>query len=306
VLRSAVAVGAVVVLASDLFILTQRTRTTTVARSDALRAVRAHPRAPTIVSTPVASDPQAASSPGGTTSTTTPRQNASRSATSLMLPGAAPERAPPLRPFHAPPAGVYAYETRGGEQISLAAAHHDYPPETYATVRPTSGCGWLFEHRIVKEHTDRLTLCSNPTGLLQLAQEREIEFFGQTDGDTYRCDVPPSLLYAVSDTSGRTHHLVCRSSDGTATASLSTSYAGRERRTIGADAVDAVHFRLTMTVAGGRIDHGTGRYDYWVHPDTGMLLHVVRDLDITAHATFGNVRYREQADLKLKSLVPAT
>jgi hypothetical protein len=303
--RTAVAVGAVVVLAADVFILTQRTHTTTVARSDALRAVRAHPRAPTVVSTPVAPDAQAAPPPGGAT-TTTARQDTATSATPPVSPGAPPGRASPPRPFHPPPAGLYAFETHGGEQISLAAAHHDYPPETYATVRPTSGCGWLFEHRIVKEHTDRLTLCSNATGLLQLAQERDIEFFGQTDGDTYRCDVPPSVLYAVSDTSGRTHQLVCRSSDGTATALLSTSYVGREHRMIGADAVDAVHFLMTMTVAGGRIDHGTGRYDYWVHPETGMLLQVIRDLDITAHAAFGNVRYREQADLKLKSLIPAT
>lgn len=291
-------------LAADLFILTQRTRTTTVARSDALQAVRAHPRAPTVVSAPVASDPQAP--PPGVATSTTARPDPSRSATPLVSPGTPTERGSPLRPFHPPPAGLYAFDTHGGEQISLAAAHHDYPPESYATVRPTSGCGWLFEHRIVKEHTDRLTMCSNPTGLLQLAQEREIEFFGQTDGDTYRCDTPPGLLYALSDAPGQTHRCVCRSSDGKSTAVLSTSYAGRERRMIGAEAVDAAHFHMTLTVAGGRIDHGTGQYDYWVHPETGMFLHIVRDLDITAHATFGNVRYREHADLKLKSLIPAT
>jgi hypothetical protein len=149
-------------------------------------------------------------------------------------------------------------------------------------------------------------MCSGQGRLSQLRQGRDVEFFGQRDGDTYACDAPPALFYAVSDAAGHTHDGICRSPDGKTKASLSMSYVGRQRMVVGTDVIDAVRFTIVLTLAGGRVDHGTGRYDFSVHPVTGLVLHVLRDLDITAHAAFGNVRYREHAELTLKSLIPAT
>lgn len=45
--------------------------------------------------------------------------------------------------------------TSGWESIDLAGARHDYPEESFASVRLANGCRWQIEHRVIVDVRDR-------------------------------------------------------------------------------------------------------------------------------------------------------
>ena len=98
---------------------------------------------------------------------------------------------------------MYRYRTSGGESVSVLGAHHDYPPETFAVVRHTGGCGWTIRAEVVREHVDERRMCSDPDRLLQLEQSREVEFFGTRDGGAFVCD-PPQVQHRLGEDVGAT------------------------------------------------------------------------------------------------------
>src|SRR5581483_5561924 len=112
-----------------------------------------------------------------------------------------PTHAASQAPYLIPPEGVYTFHTSGSESISLAGAHHDYPPTTTGTLRHTGGCGWTFTNTPIKEHTDILTMCSKPGNMFQTEQARYISFYGKTDGGAYTFD-PPQLVSRVGEAPG--------------------------------------------------------------------------------------------------------
>src|SRR5205085_9800971 len=90
--------------------------------------------------------------------------------------------------FTPPGQGVYAYATTGYETVSFGGARHDYPKESFATVRYRGGCLWEWEHKIVQEHVETTSHCSKPSVLEFLSETVQVTFFGQTQTRTSRCD----------------------------------------------------------------------------------------------------------------------
>jgi hypothetical protein len=197
---------------------------------------------------------------------------------------------------------VYAYRTTGGESISVAGAHHDYPAETYASVRHLGGCNWRNENDVIKEHVDVRTLCSAQGQLTQSMQGRHVTFFGKTDGADYVCD-PPELQHDVSEAVGTTTVGVCKDSQGSAR--IESTYLGHQPFNVGGTQVDTVHLHIRSSLTGRAT--GTEQEDFWAVAQTGLPVQWNRQIDTLADAAFGaHVRYQEQASFVLESLTPAT
>jgi hypothetical protein len=195
---------------------------------------------------------------------------------------------------------VYAYTARGREAISILGAHHDYPSEAFATVRHLGGCRWEHRNQVIAEHVDTRTLCSEPGRYLQIQQTRDIEFFGQREAPTLRCE-PAQVHHAVGDDVGAKTTAKCTDGEGTQ-ATVTRTYVGMEAMKIGATSVDAVRFELRSTMTGKT--NGTAHDEFWIHPQTAMTLRWDRTVDTMATAYGAQVHYEENASFVLESLEP--
>jgi hypothetical protein len=287
------AIAIAVLLAGNAFVLTQSDKTTPVTLEQAVDRFR-----DTVPSTaPAEPSAEAATTPADTA----PAAEASVSGSTATRTAAAPaaQAASAAQPFAAPADGVYPYRARGYEEVSMGGARHDYPERTFATVRRQGGCRWEVRHEVLKEHVEHNVLCSEPGRLIGLESGTEIVFFGQRNGSTFRCD-PPEVLARVGDQPGAKSTTTCRSEEDQAT--ITTTFVGRERLTVGGVAVDALHLISDGTVSGRAT--GTSKIDNWIHPDTGLLLKSVRKVQSRADAFGSTVDYREDASFELERLEP--
>ena len=306
VLAVVTALLAVTVLGTDVFLLTQRNRTTTVDLTEALDRFRAdEPTTPTPAGSAPAPAPAvpasehqvlaAAASPsttpaGGAVIVPTAQEQA-RSAPEPTAPAAAAE----LRPAE----GVYSYRTSGGEQVSTAGASHDYPERTFASIRHGQGCLWEMTADVVEEHRDQRAMCTDGQGILQYSQTREVEFFGQRDGATLTCD-PPMVMTRTGEAVGAVERGTCR--DSQTAARIERTYIGIETMTIGGSDVEVRHVRCVAEVSGRANGHHID--DIWFLP-SGLVARWDRTADFRADAAFGaKVHYVEDAEFVLESLEP--
>jgi hypothetical protein len=271
------------------FVFTQRNRTTAVTLGQAVNEFRAAGHTSEIVQAKIA-----------TKASKLLARTGGRRPEAAAVGSAIPAHAATVAPYVLPAEGVYSYRTTGGESISMFGASHTYPDETHATVRHLGGCKWDNTNDVIKEHTDHRTLCSRGGQFLQLAQGREVEFFGQRDGQTYTCD-PGELQSAVADTTGTTSTDVCTAADGSK-ATIKRSVLNDETMNIGGATVKAVRFRLDSTMTGRA--NGAATETFWISPVTGLTLRWERSVDTMANSAFGEIRYQEQATFVLESLEP--
>lgn len=305
-----VGVAIVAVLTANLYILTQRNVTTRVSLGDAVarlhraRSDTAGGGSAGAASTPAAAPPavladQPAAAPTRAAGPAAARAGA-RPPTVEMAAPPAPTQHASAQPYALPPEGVYAYATTGGESISVAGASHAYPSETYASVRHLGGCRWQNENDVIKEHVDTRTLCGEPGRFSQLAQGRQVTFYGKTDGGNFTCS-PPLVEHEMAAAPGTTLTGAC--ADSSTTATIAVTYVGREQRVVGGTAVDAVHLQVHSTMSG-RV-RGTEDEQFWILSTNGLVLQWDRSIDTLADAAFGaNVRYQEHATFVLESLTP--
>jgi len=303
------------VLGGNVFVLSQRNKTTAVTAADALAAFRAEP----VVPGPVPVDagttvPPVTVAPAGPTTTPVgpPGATATTSAPAVRTAAAAPRPAAPASSTATTPAavpamgrpaeGVYAYRTTGGDRVSVAGASHDYPDETYATVRHLDGCKWFVRNDVVEEHVDERTMCSGVDTVTQLSQARWVTFFGKRDGMELACD-PPIVVGVSRGLPMPVSESVC--SGGGTDARMRRTLVGRERVDVGGTVVDALRIVLDGEFSGKAT--GRSRDELWVAEADGMTLRWDRMVDTMADAAFGaEVRYQEQASFVLTSLTPRT
>jgi len=303
--RVAIAVLAVMLLSTALYVLSQRNVTTPVTKDDALRrfrATRAHEDAaeatPTPTSVPATASPAVTVRPGAPAA-------AKQANAASVRPGPASPAAQSTNasgPYTLPAEGVYSYHASGGDSVSLAGASHTYPSEVYDTVTHAGGCLWKSEFDIAKENESFRTLCSEPGRLSLLEDRREITYFGQKESEDPHCH-PPFVFHDVTETTGATTNTVCDSSD--AHIDAQSTYLGHEAVIVGATPVDAVHIKFHGTITGRA--RGTADEQLWVVPQTGLVLRWDRLEDADGDALFGaNIHYHEKATFVLESLTPST
>jgi hypothetical protein len=304
-MRVAIAVLAVVLLATALFVLAQRHVTTPVTKDAALRrfrATRSHEGAADAA--PATTTPSALSSPVVTARAGAPAPARHANSAPVSLGAASPgsQSVGGPAPYTPPAEGVYSYRATGGDSISLAGASHTYPSEVYDTVTHTGGCQWKSEFDIAEENKSTRTLCSEPGRLSLLEDRRQVTYFGQTETEDPHCR-PPFVFHDATEVPGSTISSVCDSSD--THIDVQSTYVRHETVTVGGSPVDAVHLKLHGTFTG-RAD-GTADEQLWVFPQTGLVLRWERTEDAYASAAFGaNIHYHEKATLVLESLTPST
>ncbi len=295
-----------VVGGADTYLLSTRSTTTVVDLQHALSHFRqASAGGSRLVSSASAGGAEAEAPPTVPTLPTSTTRAASTAP--VPSPSQAPSAGlPPPTTAAASPAppkeGVYAFRTAGGESISVLGARHDYPAETYATVRHTGGCGWDIHAEVVKEHVDDRTMCTGPTGVDQFTQSRQVTFFGSTDGATFTFH-PPQVQFAAGDAPGTRAGVDCGDGKGTQGHLVRTTL-GYATVTVGGVAVPVVKIRVGGTLTG-RV-RGTSLDLLTFDVASGLPVRWERSVDTMADAFGTSVRYQEHVVFDLVSLTPAT
>jgi hypothetical protein len=320
--RAVLLIGLVVVLGLvGAWVMTQRNAATVVDLDEVLADARSDDPVATAPTTPVVS-PQAGSGPaadpasGATDSDPvapeaqpTPGTAEVDAATydqvgdQPVVDPAPPADAPQSSPrFRLPAAGVYSYATTGGDRINVAGASHRYPEVTHAILRHTGGCGWSVEHRVLEEHVDLHDRCSATDAVSVVADGRDVEFFGQRDGLMYHCNPPARTLWDTPV--GTVSTGTCATADGDSDADYVGTFIGLETLDVGGAPVETAHVHLEFEMTGSA--RGTSTVDFWLHPETGLIVREERVVDTYARAVWGDVRYQEEATFHLLSLTPQT
>ena len=299
VARPALGVSIALVLGTDVFFLTQRNVATPVSLNKSVARFRAS-QATTSTTAVLAA--------GAATTTTTTSKPGSPGAARATIPHqraqepAKPASPPPAGPFLSPAEGVYAYATTGYEKVSLGGARHDYPKESFATVRHGDGCRWDWEHRVVEEHVETARYCGLPNIHQFLGDTQKETFYGQTQSVDFTCD-PPEIDVQLGDAPGSKRNFACSISDGSH-ADETVTYLGREQLTVDGTQLQAFHVLIEGRETGNV--KGTSRLEMWLHPLTALLLREVVNVQSHSQAFGATVDYTEDASYTLEHLDPST
>jgi hypothetical protein len=278
------------VLAADAMLVTQRGVTTPVTLRDALERFRGEmpSRTPAGTVRPRARTAEPVPSPASTTASSARRRRSTATGTATL---------------HPPANGVYAYRTNGYEEISTTSARHDYPSESFATVRRGDGCAWEFEHRVVEQHVDTARYCTARDRHALRAASTAVTFFGQSGTRTYTCD-PPLTLLVRPMRAGAVFTGSCETDDGNARSDERVTVVGSETVVVAGVDVAAWHIVEESTLSGET--QGSGRIEMWLDAASGLPLRVQRAVDTRTSSGFGTVRYTERATFVLESVRPQT
>jgi hypothetical protein len=193
--------------------------------------------------------------------------------------------------------GVYVYTTRGDESVdALGGATHRYPKTTTITVTSVP-CGLQLLWEPLEERSATWTLCATRSGIELAEWEVTHEFFGQSDSTGYTCT--KSVLVPAQEGSAASA-LRCGSDSGRQEGE--TRVVGVEAVAVGGSRLQAVHVRTIGHVMGG--DSGTETTDWWLDEHSGLPLRIGVSSRTSRSILIGEVHYREDADLRLRSTTP--
>jgi hypothetical protein len=209
----------------------------------------------------------------------------------------------------APPTGLYRYRGTGHEETSMPPLSAEQGPQMPATVtHDDDGC-WVLQIDFNTHHWQKWTFCTADGELI----ERDYSTFtrrvlGTASIDNlseFDCE-PEVVVLRVDDTPGLTRTRSCAGSSEvipteTVTAG-SITVEGREPIEIGGQSVPAVHLRYDLTHKGAQ--NGTQTVELWLAADTGLVLRLEQQLELTSESPIGTVDYREQSELQLESITP--
>lgn len=200
-------------------------------------------------------------------------------------------------------AGVYVYDTAGGESIdALGGASHDYPAETTVTVRSTD-CGATYRWVAIEERSELLDVCVVDGALSLRGYVADHEFFSQGDNKPLACDAPVVLLAPGLEPGVTTG--VCRGAG--LVEELTVVVDTAELVTVGTAEVEAVPVQIDVVV-GPPDGHtqGASSTRLLIDPVTGVLVGWSETTTTTADSQVGSVDYEETFELRLTSLDPRT
>jgi hypothetical protein len=190
---------------------------------------------------------------------------------------------------------VYVYAMSGHEEIdALAGAKHQYPPETYLTIR-SGGCGQMWRWQAIEERWSAWEVC-DPQYVTVAGFDSFNKWFGVEDLQHYRCDGPAPYLPPTPDTD--TWTFVC-STDSIQQATTA-EVVGMETIDVGGEPVDTVHIHYVDTLSGDST--GGSETDRWVRPGDPL---VIKEAGSTASAStspIGTVNYTEEYEISIESL----
>jgi hypothetical protein len=206
-----------------------------------------------------------------------------------------------------PAAGVYTYEGRGSESLSVLGTKQQWGDTIPATVvHGPDGC-WTLTVDFNTHHSQSWRYCAQDDSLVErggkTSQTFDFVAFSATDVNTFTC-APPAVVLRDGAQRGTPTAVECegRSAErGTVVASTGTNtYVGREELMIGSAHVAAYHVRSEREMSGDQ--EGTDRSDAWYAVRGGMLLRLERDIEVRSPSPVGTVTYTERGRIELTSL----
>jgi hypothetical protein len=192
--------------------------------------------------------------------------------------------------------GLYVYQGTGFETADvLGGGRHDYPEQTYLSIRP-EGCGNAYRWQALEERWTEHIVCDD--GRL----DRTIswhKWFGVEDLSDYVCDESARVLPIGDET---TWAFSCENI-GVTTVHWVYEVVGEEIITIGGEDIDVLHLTATETDIGATT--GTGVHHRWVLTDPYLVVREQIEIDNSTESPVGPVAYVERIDMTLVSLVPS-
>ena len=211
--------------------------------------------------------------------------------------------------FLRPAAGVYAYQAKGTERISILGTSQQWGPRMPATVVHEAGDCWTLRIDYNTNHWQEQRYCPSGRRLLDLGERIFQSFdFGVahvSDTNVITCN-PPGEAIRVDAQPGDTWRQSCtgRSAGGDTkvTSSGTNTFVGIEQLRIEGETVPALHYRQRRTLSGDQ----KGREDthIWFGVLDGMVLRSTHDTRVTSPSPVGDVDYVEQGEFQLTSRKP--
>ena len=291
--KVAIAIGAALILALDLAVVTLRDRATPVTHAAALDHFRHQVSTSTtdgVAATSTSADPS-------TTAATDPTTTLGRTSATSSATTATPSE---VRPKN----GVYTHVTSGGEEVPVINARRSYPEQTTSTIVRGAGCAWHLRVDLLKEHTDEYDLCSTPAGVTVTGIKISISWFFISASVDLHCDPPVHELTAGAAAAQTTSRCTGEAFGHDLVANLTVLPRPSEEITIGGTAVPAARVDWALVFTGQF--QGTGTYQLWLDPVSGLFLKLVRKVDAQGQTPIGKQRYIEHSTMTLARLEPAT
>jgi hypothetical protein len=196
-----------------------------------------------------------------------------------------------------PAPGVYTYRTHGGEGLSLMGVQRSFPDSTSMIVTgdTCARVSWV----PITQHTETTTLCSGPGGSLTESGVVTDESIAGTS-TTSKLSCPATAYVIPPDVRpGRQWTATCALDNPAERVSLHGRVLGPATVTVGNQAVNTMHTRVTLDYVGGTL-RGTSPTDFWVLPASGLI---VREKESVA-VDQGSVHYSEAMVATLAGLSP--
>ncbi len=197
-----------------------------------------------------------------------------------------------------PTSGVYRYQTRGGEQLSIGV-NRSFPAQTSMVVTDASCSKLLWEP--FEQHAEGMTVCPTATGGLQIEQASSNESIaGLRTNTIINC---PSNAYLVPPHpwAGEGWSTICYSTGETI--ALTGEFLGRSSVAIRGKQVPALLTHLDFRFSGSVT--GDNPNNYWISWPSGLVLRQTETADLTQRSgPLGSVRYTEQMAITLISSIP--
>lgn len=125
------------------------------------------------------------------------------------------------------------------------------------------------------------------------------EFFQRGQRQDFDCGRTEMLPAAMPP--GSRYSWSCRSASG-GVVEATTTVVGVETLDIGGTPVQALHSRHDAVFKGA--NQGSQVFEWWVHLETGLPIHMTRTLNVKSDSPFGKVDYAEQFTSTALSLTP--
>ena len=198
-----------------------------------------------------------------------------------------------------PAAGVYTYDTNGGESLdALGGRSHRYPDVSTITVIH-EGCGWVQRWRPLRERWDATTFCPSRRGMELRIDVNHHEFFGIGDTRDFVC--APGALYLPARTKpGRTWTARCTFEEIDVV--RHGTIVGTRQVEVGGTTVSVLEFDVHDDITGA--SNGSTDRTVRVLPETGLLVGLELTTDVQNDSPIGDVHYQEHYELHLTSLEP--
>lgn len=208
-----------------------------------------------------------------------------------------------------PEPGVYLYAGTGGASLSTPPLSQSQGPEMPATVEHLDDGCWSLRVDLSSNQWQSWDYCPDGDDLVERGGESwqrwMIGTAAITNLSTFVCD-EGSVVLPADRIEGQSWSVRCEGTndgvEGTTISSGPYEFIGPATVEVDGELVSAAHFVQTRTMSGSQ--RGEERSEFWLDPDTGLLIQLERALEVRSDTPIGEATYTETTAMVLTSLDP--